>query len=129
MPVSESALGEVSEQVPVDFPFELELQHAPLDVRQMFELSAFLDFHELRRREGGDNFQLIIDLLDLQAERTTVQAKPRQAMTYDEIADHVELLLAEFQSRLGSARVTRLRWLVDRKGVASDMRASHQRVH
>ncbi len=126
-----ASLTQESITVSVDFPFEVTLQHAPMGLRQMFQLCELLDFHELRIRDAdsGDRFGLIVDLLSLRAEQTRIQIKPREPMSYDEIADSVELLLQDLEPHLGSARVMELNWLVERKGVASDMRSSQQRVH
>ena len=116
----------------IDFPFQLRIRHPTIGLMRMFELSEDLDFHEVRKPSKSLEqlrHELIVDVIQVMAQETIIEVKPRRAMTYKEIAKEVQVILDHFSKKFnGKVEVVELDWLVDRKGLASDQRSTQRRV-
>ena len=108
----------------VDHPFQLTLAHRRLEPREMFRVSRLFDFHEV----GGG--RLVVDVDEVQPERTLLRITPSRPMTYEEIEEEADGILQELGPRaFGEVPVLeRLDWLVPHAGVDSAARAGMKRI-
>lgn len=122
----------LEEQLAIDFPFQLVIQHPALNVRRMFELSKLLDFHEVRQADPKlekARHDLIVDVLYVKETETQIEVKPRISMTYDAMGQELDVIIGILAKKFnGKVKVASIDWLVDRKGMASDMRSTQKRV-
>lgn len=116
----------------IDFPFQLTIEHPSLTVEQMLQVSQLLDFHEVRAADPAldkARHDLIVDVMSVHETETTIEVKPRRPMTYALIGKELQTIVDTIAERFnGNVRVLALDWLIDRKGLASDMRSSQKRV-
>lgn len=108
----------------VDHPFQLTLGHRRLGPREMFRVSRLFDFHEV----GGG--RLVVDVDEVQPERTILRITPNRPMTYEEIEEEADGIIEELGPRaFGEVPVLeRLDWLVNHMGVDSVERQSMRRI-
>ncbi len=120
------------EELCIDFPFRATISHPGLDVAAMFEMTKLLDFHEVRPPDakfGKPQYQLIVDVLSVQQNKTEIEVLPRNPLPYEDIAKEFEAILKLLAGRFKTkVKVEALDWLVARKGMASDVRSFHRRV-
>ncbi len=122
----------LEEQLAIDFPFQLVIEHPALNIRRMMELSKLLDFHEVRQVDSHlekARHDLIVDVLYVRETETKIEVKPRVSMTYDAMGEELDVIIGILAKKFnGKVKVAGLDWLVDRKGMASDMRSTQKRV-
>ena len=108
----------------VDHPFLLTLSHRRLKPREMFHASQVFDFHEV----GGG--RLVVDVDEVQPERTILRLTPNRPMTYQEIEEETDGILEDLGPRaFGEVpALERLDWLVQHAGVDSAERQGMRRI-
>ncbi len=124
--------GVTEEELGIDFPFQLVIQHPALNIKRMMELSKLLDFHEVRQADGtldAGRHDLVVDVLYVRETETKIEVKPRVSMTYDAMGQELDIIIGTLAKKFnGKVKVAGVDWLVDRKGMASDMRSTQKRV-
>lgn len=90
----------------------------------MFHVSKVFDFHEV----GGG--RLVVDVDEVQPERTLLRVTPTRPMTYAEIQEEADGILLDLGPRaFGEVPVLeRLDWLVAHPGVHSGEREGMRRI-
>jgi hypothetical protein len=102
----------------VGHPFQLTLRHRALGPREMVHASRTFDFHQV----GGG--RLVVDVGEVQAERTVLRLTPSRPMTYAEIGDEAAALVEDLGPRAYGEVPTleRLDWRVPHAGIDSSGR-------
>lgn len=75
--------------VRVDHPFQLTLAHRRLEPGEMIQVSRFFDF----RGVGGG--RLVVDVDEVQPDRTLLRITPNRPMTYEEIEEEADAILED----------------------------------
>lgn len=123
-------------EIGVNFPFTLILEHPPIDLKGMFELSQAFDMYEMEKdsteKAGGGlvKERILVDVLQCTPTESTIKVTPAEAMSYAEMSKHAEAMIQNLSKRLfkGKVKVARLTWEVDKTGVASDLRGMLRKV-
>lgn len=118
---------ELAEKVP--HAFMLDLKHARLSLLDMFRVSRMFDFHEVPNNgySSGDSVRnLIVDVIEVTPERTTLHVKPSRPLSYDAMASEVDAMVTEIGARVFSSQieVSRLAWIIKPMGMPSHGRAA-----
>lgn len=108
----------------VDHPFLLTLAHRRLKPREMFHVSRTFDFHEV----GGG--RLVVDVEEVQPERTVLRLTPNRPMSYAEIEQEADGILEELGPVAYGQVPTleRLDWLVPHSGIHGAEREAMRRI-
>ncbi|MBI2077183.1 MAG: hypothetical protein HYT80_02255 [Euryarchaeota archaeon] len=132
--------GEMKMQAPgiqdigVNFPFVLVLEHPVVDLPGMFELTQAFDMYEMEAdstdQQGLVKENILVDVLELTPTVTTIKVTPAETMSYAAMAKHTQAMLDSLSKRLfkGKARIVRMSWEIDKTGVASDLRGMLRKV-
>lgn len=123
-------------EISVNFPFTIVLQHPPIDLKGMFDLTQAFDMYEMERdssnKEGGTlvKERILVDVLECTPTESTIKVTPAEAMSYAEMARHTEAMIQNLSKRLfkSKAKVAKLAWEIDKTGVASDLRGMLRKV-
>jgi hypothetical protein len=117
-----------AEEVVVDFPFLMTIEHPPLNLEQMFMVSRAFDFYEMETdlsdNEGAVKEHMVVDVLEVTPKQTLLKITPAEPMAYQHLATHTKLMMGAVSKRQfkGQLKVTKIQWQVDKTGIASDMR-------
>jgi hypothetical protein len=112
----------------VDFPFRITIAHPELDLATMFAVTECFDFYEVNgvagENRGHHRKDLYIDVLEITPTSTCLRVTPSRLMMYAEIGAELQQLVEGVGERFmgGKARVAQIQWIVDRTGIASDLR-------
>lgn len=122
-------------EISVNFPFTLVLEHPPIDLKGMFELSQAFDMYEMEKdstnKEGTlVKDRILVDILECTPTQSTIKVTPAEAMSYAEMSKHAEAMIQNLSKRLfkSKAKVAKLTWEIDKTGVASDLRGMLRKV-
>jgi hypothetical protein len=118
----------------VNFPFTMVIEHAPLTLAEMFQVAKGFDLYEMEAdlsdQEGLVKENILIDVLESAPTETVVKVTPVATLPYTLLARHTELMVKQVtKSHLkGKAKVVKIRWEIDKTGVASDLRSMLRKV-
>lgn len=121
-------------EIGVNFPFTIQVEHAALTLPEMFEVTRAFDLYEMEEdlsdREGLVKENMLVDVLEITPTQTLIKVTPAFAMPYPLLAKHTELMIKQVTKSVlkGKARVTKIRWEVDKTGVASDLRGMLRKI-
>jgi hypothetical protein len=121
-------------EIGVNFPFTLVIEHAALDLPQMFAVTKAFDLYEMQEdlsdREGLVKENMLVDVLEITPTETLVKVTPAFAMPYPLLAKHTELMIKQIAKDVlkGKAKVTKIKWEIDKTGVASDLRGMLRKI-
>jgi len=122
-------------EIPVNFPFVMTVEHAPLSLPEMFQATKAFDLYEMQLdlsdQEGLVKENMLVDVLESGPTETVIKITPAFAMPYSLLAKHAELMLKTIAKDhlKGKAKVTRIKWEVGTTGVASDLRGMLRKVN
>lgn len=122
-------------EIPVNFPFIIVVEHAPLSLPEMFSATKAFDLYEMQLdlsdQEGLVKENMLVDVLESGPTETTIKITPAFAMPYSLLAKHTELMLKSIAKDFlkGKAKVTKIKWEVGTTGVASDLRGMLRKVN
>ncbi len=104
----------------IAYPFVLHLSHRPLDLRTMVGLSGSFDEYD-----GFARARLVVDVMESLPAKTVLHIKPLQPMTFDDIAQEVDLMVCRSAADLAidDLRVTKISWTVRNMGIPVHERA------
>ena len=118
----------------MNFPFTLVLEHPPIDLPTMFQVTMAFDFFELEAdatdNEGLVKENILVDVLECSPTVTIIKVTPAETMPYRRLALHTLNMLQALSRRVlgGKAKVVRLTWEIDKTGVASDLRGMLHKI-
>lgn len=121
-------------EIAVNFPFIMKIDHAPLDVSEMFVLTKALDLYEMQKNlaEPGSYVkdQILIDVLECSPTQTTIKVTPADSLPYTVLAKYTEFMLKTITKQYlkGKSKVALIKWEIDKTGVASDLRGMLRKV-
>lgn len=133
-PATPAPLFAEATPIGINFPFVIRLQHGPIGLTEMFELTKAFDLYEMEKdlsdQEGLVKENILVDVLECTPTETTIKVTPAQSLPYDAITKHVQLMVVAVTKRLlkGRAKVVSLKWEIDKTGVASDIRGMLRKV-
>ena len=122
-------------EIPVNFPFIMTVEHAPLSLPEMFLVTKAFDLYEMQAdlsdQEGLVKENILIDVLESGPTETMIKITPMFAMPYTLLAKHAELMIRSITKDYlkGKAKVTKIKWEVGTTGVASDLRGMLRKVN
>lgn len=112
----------------VDFPIRVVVEHPPLSLSRMFTVTEAFDFYEVNgvagENKGKMRKDLLVDVLEITPTTTILRITPTRLMLYPEIGKEIEELVTGMSEHYlgGKAKVSLIQWIVERMGVASDLR-------
>lgn len=122
-------------EIGVNFPFFIVVQHPPQTLAGMFEITQAFDMWEIEKNPddvGGAQVKekILVDVMECAPTETTIKVTPAQTMSYGEMAKHTEIMMKALSKRLfgGKAKAVKLKWEIDKTGVASDLRGMLRKV-
>ncbi|HLE47654.1 MAG TPA: hypothetical protein VI818_05100 [Candidatus Thermoplasmatota archaeon] len=122
------------EEIGVNFPFILVLEHPAVDLKGMFDLTQAFDMYEMERDAAAPEAfvkeNILVDVLECTPTVTTIKITPAETMSYARMAKHTDIMLNNLGKRLfkGKAKIIRLAWEIDKTGVSSDLRGMLRKV-
>lgn len=121
------------DEIGVNFPFLITLEHPTLDVKGMFELTQAFDMYEMQLGPDGQHQLkeiILVDVLEVTPTLTTIKVTPAEAMPYLELLKHVDPMLTKVASLFFKSKfkVARLTWEIGQTGVASDLRGMLRKI-